>query len=253
MVLSDGSQIPSVEGTVQGCPIAMQVFAVGTLPMIQLVSSCWYADDAGAAGEVASVAKWFRELVDIGVPHGYLVNEKKTVALVKRRALETFRKEFASFPQLQVFVVEEGGEVADGMTEELLRVSREKEEDGDGRSYLGAAIGGPKFRESFVKKKVRGWVRELECLSEVAKVNPQVAYALLTKGVFAKWRYVMRTTETDPEWFRPLEDSTHGSPGLQTAPSPPPSLGPPLSAFWSGCAQPCCDGPRRILGITEGD
>ena len=41
----------------------------------------------------------------------------------------------------------------------------------DGNRYIGAVIGSEEFRHSFVKEKVDKWVRDVEILSEVAKVK----------------------------------------------------------------------------------
>ena len=53
--LADGTSLPSEEGTVQGCPIAMQTFALATVPIIRLLDrltkeQLWYADDSAALG-----------------------------------------------------------------------------------------------------------------------------------------------------------------------------------------------------------
>ena len=41
----------------------------------------------------------------------------------------------------------------------------------------------------------------------MAARDPQCAHSLLTKGVVAKWKYLMRTTEADARWYAPLEDA----------------------------------------------
>ena len=47
-----GETIPSCEGTTQSDPLAMGMYALGTLPLIHklvhLASQVWYADDASA-------------------------------------------------------------------------------------------------------------------------------------------------------------------------------------------------------------
>ena len=53
----DGSYILSQEGTTQGDPLAMPMYALGVVPLIQQladfeVSQMWYADDASAGGSL---------------------------------------------------------------------------------------------------------------------------------------------------------------------------------------------------------
>ena len=67
----------SVEGTTQGDPLAMAMYALGTLPLIQisipsnLVQQAWYADDATAAGSLTNLLNWRQNLTDLGPKFGY--------------------------------------------------------------------------------------------------------------------------------------------------------------------------------------
>ena len=68
--LEDGSAIDSEEGTTQGCPLGMAMFAVSSLPMIARVAvrgvtQIWYADDTAGGGRVAlaQLKDWFDALV----------------------------------------------------------------------------------------------------------------------------------------------------------------------------------------------
>ena len=60
---SDGESIPSREGTTQGDPLAMAMFALATLPLVNKLSrdvkQCWYADDASAGGELQHIKVWW--------------------------------------------------------------------------------------------------------------------------------------------------------------------------------------------------
>jgi hypothetical protein len=52
LALGDGTTIPSREGTTQGCPLGMAMFAVASLPLIEVTATdgtrqIWYADDSG--------------------------------------------------------------------------------------------------------------------------------------------------------------------------------------------------------------
>ena len=57
-----GEHILSQEGTTQGHPLAMAMYALGTLPLIHKlqedVTHAWYADDATAGGELSGLQRW---------------------------------------------------------------------------------------------------------------------------------------------------------------------------------------------------
>ena len=75
----DGEVIHSQEGTTQGDPLAMPMYALATIPLIdQLpcnVTQIWYADDACAIGSVADLHAWWNELTTRGQKYGYHVND----------------------------------------------------------------------------------------------------------------------------------------------------------------------------------
>ena len=64
----DGSTILSQEGTTQGDPLAMPMYALGILPLIQRssvdVNQVWYVDDAAATGTVLNLKEcsWWSDL-----------------------------------------------------------------------------------------------------------------------------------------------------------------------------------------------
>ena len=78
----------------------------------------------------------------------------------------------------------------------------------DGKRHLGSAIGSHSFVECYVEEKISEWKRELEHLSEIAKTQPQAAYAALTHGLTSKWTYLARTTPNTDTLFKPLEGIT---------------------------------------------
>ena len=56
------STILSSEVTTQGDPLAMAMYAIGTLPLIaqlqDIVKQCWYADYSTAGGDSCSLRQW---------------------------------------------------------------------------------------------------------------------------------------------------------------------------------------------------
>ena len=79
-----GEVILSSEGTTQGDPPAMAVFAIATIPLIHRlkepcsVSQVWFADDATAGGELRSLKQWWDELERIGPDFRYFANASKS-------------------------------------------------------------------------------------------------------------------------------------------------------------------------------
>ncbi len=59
----DGETILSQEGTIQGDPLAMPMYALATIPFIDKlprnVTQIWYADDSSAIGSLTSLRAWW--------------------------------------------------------------------------------------------------------------------------------------------------------------------------------------------------
>ena len=64
----------------------------------------------------------------------------------------------------------------------------------EGRPYLGAAIGSQEFVETHVKSKITSWVACVNCLRDIARIQPHAAFAALTHGLMSNWTYLSRTT-----------------------------------------------------------
>ena len=78
----------SQEGTTQGDPLAMAMFALATLPLIAKTKTdgskqAWFADDAAAGGILRSLRSWWDTLVENGPSFGYYPNALKTYLVVK--------------------------------------------------------------------------------------------------------------------------------------------------------------------------
>ena len=90
----DGDCKLSKEGTTQGDPLAISMFAVASFPLIKQldelsdVTQLWYADDATAVGEFQELRRWWDNINTIGKFYGYYANEKKTFLLVKEESYE---------------------------------------------------------------------------------------------------------------------------------------------------------------------
>lgn len=85
----DGTSLFSQEGTTQGDPLAMPMYALALLPLIKqvnpdlAVTQVWFADDATAAGSISKLRAWWNALVTFGPDFGYHVNPSKTHLITK--------------------------------------------------------------------------------------------------------------------------------------------------------------------------
>ena len=81
----------SQEGTTQGDPLAMPMYALATIPLIKKLegdsTQVWYADDAAAAGKIT--ARWDK-LINSGPSFGYFPNASKSWLVTKHLFLRCF-------------------------------------------------------------------------------------------------------------------------------------------------------------------
>ena len=99
LFLPGGVVLYSHEGTCQGDPLTMAMFALAVAPMICKlreqhpdVNQCWYADDGESGGRLAAVHSFWKFIEEIGPKYGYYPHAAKTVLLVKS-ALESEAQE----------------------------------------------------------------------------------------------------------------------------------------------------------------
>ena len=75
-----GNELKSAEGTTQGDPLAMLMYAISLQPLISLhvlhnrstAKQCWFANDATGAGPLEEVKQWWDELRGAGPPLTYI-------------------------------------------------------------------------------------------------------------------------------------------------------------------------------------
>ena len=94
----DGQCILSNEGTTQGDPLSMAMYAIGTQPLIRrldgIAQQLWYADDSAAGSSLERLKRWWDMLVEIGPLYGYFPNSSKTLVLAKPQYAEAAREIF---------------------------------------------------------------------------------------------------------------------------------------------------------------
>ena len=196
----DGDTLFSQEGTTQGDPLAMPMYALATIPLIKkLKGNCkqiWYADDAAAIGKITDLRVWWDHLTTEGPCFGYFPNPSKTWLVTKEGCHAAGVSTFA----------DTGVNVTS-----------------DGRPYLGAAVGTREFVEKYVKSKVNSWLSDVCNLTTIAKTQPHAAYSALTHGLSSKWTYLCRAIPNVSNLLKPLDDS------LRTKLIPTLTGGPPPS------------------------
>ena len=89
-----GLEIKSLEGTTQGDPSSMPVYAVGIIPLMleaaeptddrkEKARQSAYADDLAGAGTVSELKKWWDIIVEYGPYIGYYAKAEKSWLIVK--------------------------------------------------------------------------------------------------------------------------------------------------------------------------
>ena len=180
----DGEVIMSQEGTTQGDPLAMPMYAVATLPLIRKlprsVRQTWYADDATALGAITNLRTWWDDLVTSGPGYGYFPNASKTRLVTKT---DFHSEATVIFGDTNVNITSVG------------------------RPHLGAPLGTKLFAEQFVLDKVTDWSNQVKLLSVIATTQPHAAFAAFIHGMSSRWTFLARTVPNIGYLFKQLEDT----------------------------------------------
>ena len=87
-----GCEILSREGTTQGCPLAMAMYALALTPLTKklkhLCKQVWYADDGTGGDKFVKLKAWWDDLVKEGPRYGYFPKAKKTWLITSEEKLE---------------------------------------------------------------------------------------------------------------------------------------------------------------------
>ena len=185
LFVSSGGELASVEGTCQGDPLAMALYAVAIAPMIQrLQEACptvlqsWYADDDSVGDTLESLAQYWKRLLQIGPAYGYFPNANKTILVTKAEHLQRAKDLF--------------GDTGMAITSE-------------GSRYLGGHLGTPVSRARYTANLVESWMTELRQLIAMARTQPQAAYTVFCKCVTGRWTYHLRCLEFEPACLMPID------------------------------------------------
>ena len=178
----DGECILSTEGTTQGDPMGMPMYALGILPLIHkldthAICQIWYADDACASGSLQNLRQWWNDLKSLGPDYGYFINASKCWLLLKDSATVD-------------------ASLFDGTGVNVCS---------DGRRYLGSAIGTSDFVNDFVSAQVQSWCDELSLLTDIARSQPHAVFSSYVHGFASKWTFLCRTTPNISHLFKSLD------------------------------------------------
>ena len=104
LFVTGGGEIKSEEGTTQGDPIAMPIYAIGIDPLIKVLRSCLgvqqaaFADDLSGTGSIESLKAWWDKEVSLGPKIGYYAKPSKSWLIVKPQLLaKAERRDLSEF------------------------------------------------------------------------------------------------------------------------------------------------------------
>ncbi len=161
LFINGGGEISSNEGTTQGDPVAMSMYAIGLTPLLTTLETnkilqVAFADDITGAGKLRVLKIWWDAIIKHGPLLGYFVEESKSWLIVKEENSEIERELFKSSP---------------------IKITT------SGRRHLGTIISDEPTKDAFMKKKVNEWVSELHLLQDIAKTQPHLAFAAFIHGL----------------------------------------------------------------------
>ena len=186
LFIAGGGELSSKEGTTQGDPIAMGMYALGFMPLLtsgitsetnKLVQIA-FADDLTGVGTIDELQKWWENVLYYGPYLGYHVNELKSWLITKEDYLEQARQKFRN---------------------SAIKITTE------GHRHLGAVVGNQENKESYVAEKVASWVKEIDMLSNISRTQHHATYSAFIHGLRHRYTYIMRTVPEISAILKPLD------------------------------------------------
>ena len=160
----------------------MAMYALALAPLVNdlhgLCNHVWYADDATGCGTFAQMRAWFDALLAKGPKYGYFPKPAKCILVVKP---ERAAKAQEMFKNTDVCVQTEGSK--DSGVEVTVQGTR----------HLGAAIGTPDCKTTYVNKKIDGWCEDIRMLAKIAASQLHAAFSAFTLCMQSQWTILARS------------------------------------------------------------
>ena len=186
-----GEELSSSEGTTQGDPLSMPLYALAITPLItslvnimsfqeKSVQMVAFADDFTSAGKLKDLKYWWDKLLNVGPKLGYFPQPKKSYLIVKPNLVEEAEKIFNG-SQVQITP--------------------------RGQRHLGAAIGDIEYKNDYLREKVTELLNQIIIMSQIATTEPQAVYAAFTYAFKHKLSYIMRTIPNAKDALSSIDDA----------------------------------------------
>ena len=145
------------EGTTQGEPIAMRIYALDLMPLLTSIISkntgnlihTAFADDLTGVDKIHELIEWWENVLHYDPYLGYYVNESKSWLIIKEEYIEIANEIFQDYNIKITF---------------------------DGPRHLGAVVVLNEDKEEFVAVKASEWVKQVEILTNFACTEPHAAF-----------------------------------------------------------------------------
>ena len=198
LFVTGGMELSSEEGTTQGCPLSMALYAISIVPLIDKCRSTatmdcnaatqvWFADDAAAGGSLKALQQFWNLLVRNGPAYGYFPKPSKSFLVIKPGRHADAKHIFSG---TGVQFTDDGPDLKHKA----------------GQRHLGAAVGSAEFVAAYLDEKAASWADQVARLADVAGTQPHAAYAAFVFGLRHRWTFIQRTMPTAKDHMQPLKD-----------------------------------------------
>ena len=181
-----GRELNSAEGTTQGDTISMPIYAMGITPLLSSIKKdnqdtkhAAFADDLCGGGRLRMLRVWWDSIVENGPLLGYYPRADKSWLVVKEELLTEANEIFAN-SNVQITT--------------------------EGHKYLGGFMGSQEGRNGYAVKLVQKWIEQIRALANIAKTEPQAAYAAFVSGFKHRLTYHIRTMSNLATPLKQLDD-----------------------------------------------